>query len=302
MQHPSTMLRDPSMAGDNSEQIAEWNGALGQRWVAMQQEIDRIVVPFGDAALRAAAPQPGERVIDIGCGCGDTSIQIARMVGATGSVLGIDVSQPMLEVARSRGALANGAHLAFRNGDVSETELPANIDLLFSRFGVMFFSQPSPTFSHLRQSLRADGRCVFVCWRAPRDNAWAMTPLSAARTARGVTPAPADPDAPGPFAFADEERLRAILSGAGFRAIDVQRFDAALSLGATPRSAAEGAVQIGPVSRFVREMGVEHLPTILDAVERALAPLAAPDGHISLNGSTWIVSATNPARVASKTR
>src|SRR5437762_5053892 len=177
------------------------------------------------------------------------------MVGATGSVLGIDVSQPMLEVARSRGALANGAHLAFRNGDVSEAELPANIDLLFSRFGVMFFSQPSPTFSHLRQSLRADGRCVFVCWRAPRDNRWAMTPLSAARAAMGITPAPADPDAPGPFAFADEQRLRTILSGAGFGNVDVQRFDAAIFLGATPRSAAESVVQVGPVSRLVREMG-----------------------------------------------
>jgi hypothetical protein len=110
----------------------------------------------------------------------------------------------------------------------------------------------------------------------------------------GVTPAPADPDAPGPFAFADEERLRTILSGAGFADIDVQRFDAALYLGASPRSAAEAVVQIGPVSRFVREVGVEHLPIILDAVERALTPLAAQDGHVSLNGSTWIVSATNP--------
>jgi hypothetical protein len=110
----------------------------------------------------------------------------------------------------------------------------------------------------------------------------------------GVTPTPTDPDAPGPFSFADEERLRTILSGAGFGAIDVQRFDAALSLGATPRSAAESVVQIGPASRFVREVGVEHLPIILDAVEHALARLAAPDGHVSLNGSAWIVSATNP--------
>jgi SAM-dependent methyltransferase len=283
------------MAADNSEQIAEWNGALGQRWVAMQREIDRIVVPFGDAALKVAAPQSGERVIDIGCGCGDTSIEIARIVGEAGTVLGIDVSQPMLEVARSRGALANCAHLAFREGDASEAGFPANTDLLFSRFGVMFFSQPSQAFSHLRKSLRTGGRCVFVCWRAPRDNAWAMTPLSAARTAMGVTPTPADPDAPGPFAFADDERLRTILSAAGFGAIDIQRFDAVLSLGATPRSAAEGTVQIGPVSRFVREVGAEHLAIILDAIERALAPLAAPDGHVSLNGSTWIVAATNPA-------
>src|SRR6266568_6502953 len=142
------------MLADNSEQIAEWNGVLGQRWTAMRQEIDRIVVPFGDAALKTAAPQPGERVIDIGCGCGDTSIEIARLVGATGSVLGIDVSQPMLEVARSRGALARYTQLAFRDGDASAAELPVNTDLLFSRFGVMFFSQPSQAFSHLRKSLR----------------------------------------------------------------------------------------------------------------------------------------------------
>jgi len=282
------------MPADNSEQIAEWNGALGQRWVAMQREIDRIVVPFGDAALKAAAPQPGERVIDIGCGCGDTSIELARIVGEGGAVLGIDVSQPMLEVARARGALANCANLAFRDGNASEAELPANTDLLFSRFGVMFFSQPSEAFSHLRKSVRKGGRCVFVCWRTPKDNAWAMTPLSAARRAMGVTPAPADPDAPGPFAFADEKRLRTIVSGAGFGTIGVERFDAALSLGATPRAAAERVVQIGPVSRFVREAGAGHLPTILDAVERSLAPLAAPDGEVSLNGSAWIVSATNP--------
>src|SRR5258706_11517604 len=291
----SMTLRERSMQADNSEQIAEWNGALGQGWVAMQQEIDRIVVPFGNAALKAAAPQPGERVIDIGCGCGDTSIEIARIVGATGSVLGIDVSQPMLEVARSHAALANCAHLAFRDGDASEVRLPANNDLLFSRFGVMFFSQPSPAFSHLRESLRTGGRCVFVCWRAPRDNAWAMTPLSAARTAMGITPPPPDPAAPGPFAFADEERLRTTLSTAGFHDIAVQRFDAAILLGATSRSAAESAVQIGPISRLVREVGVEHLPIIVDAVEPALAPLAAPDGHLSPYGSTWIVSATNPA-------
>src|SRR5690348_5262567 len=166
------------MAADNAEQIAEWNGALGQRWATMRQEIDRVVVPFGDAALKVASPQPGERVSDIGCGCGDTSIAIAQTVGATGEVLGIDVSQPMLDVARSLAARADCAHLAFHNGDASRAELPADTDLLFSRFGVMFFSEPAEAFVHLRKSLRNGGRCVFVCWRTPRDNAWAMTPLS----------------------------------------------------------------------------------------------------------------------------
>ena len=106
---------------------------------------------------------------------------------------------------------------------------------------------------------------------------------------------PSDPEAPGPFAFADEERLRTILSDAGFGNIDLQRFDTAIFLGTTPRSAAEGVVQMGPVSRLVREVGVERLPIIVDAIEQTLTPLAAPNGHVSLNGSTWIVSATNPA-------
>lgn len=283
----------PEVPSDNAEQIAEWNGVLGQRWVAMQQQVDRIVAPFGDAALKAASPRTGERVIDVGCGCGETSIAMARMVGPSGAVIGIDVSQPMLAVARSRGALTDCAQLAFREGDASEAELPANIDLLFSRFGVMFFGQPAAAFRHLRKALRTGGRCVFVCWRTPRDNAWAMTPLSAAREAMNITPPPADRDAPGPFAFADDERLRAILSSAGFSDIGVQRFDAAIFLGATPRSAAEAVVQMGPVSRLVREVGVEHLPVIVGAVERVLTPLASADGQVSLNGSSWIVSAVN---------
>jgi hypothetical protein len=160
---------------------------------------------------------------------------------------------------------------------------------------VMFFSEPSAAFSHLRKSLRAGGRCVFVCWRTPRDNAWAMTPLAAARQALDITPPQSDPNAPGPFAFADEERLRTILSAAGFGSIELQRFDAAIFLGPTPRIAAEGAVQLGPVARLLREVGAEHLPIVVDAVERTLAPLAAANGQVSLNGSTWIVAAANPA-------
>ncbi len=283
------------MAGGNSEQIADWNGAMGRQWAALQPEIDGVVVPFGAAALTAAAAQAGERVIDIGCGCGDTSITLAQMVGAAGAVLGVDVSRPMLEVARTRAAPLRLPQLDFREVDASAAELPARNDLLYSRFGVMFFSQPTPAFVHLRKSLCVGGRLVFVCWRAPRDNPWAMAPLVAARKAMNATPAPADPFAPGPFAFADEERLRGILSGAGFGNIQLQRFDTAISIGATPRDAAQSAVRFGPASRFILDAGAQNLPAILDAIEGDLVPLAAPDGRVSLNGSTWIVSASNPA-------
>lgn len=282
------------MSAENAEQIAEWNGQLGQRWATLQREIDGIVVPFGEAALQAAAPQPGERVLDIGCGCGDTSIELARRVGASGHVLGVDVSQPMLEVARARGVASGHAGLSFNLADASEADLPANCDLLFSRFGVMFFAQPAPAWRHLRGALRPGGRTVFVCWRPPRDNPWAMAPLVAARQALNITQPPADPNAPGPFAFADDGRMRSILSDAGFADIRIQRFDARVWLGATPREAAENASRVGPTSRLLREVGDAALPVALPAIESALAALADADGQVRPAGSTWVVSATNP--------
>jgi SAM-dependent methyltransferase len=165
---------------------------------------------------------------------------------------------------------------------------------LYSRFGVMFFDDPIPAFAHMRKSLRSGGRCVFVCWRPPRDNPWAMAPLAAARAAIGVTPPPADPNAPGPFAFADDGRVRSILADAGFHAIDIRRFDAKVSLGATPHAAAEMATRIGPTARLIREAGAQHLTAITDAVVAALRPFAAADGSVRVPGSTWIVSARNP--------
>lgn len=281
-------------ADNNAEQIAEWNGAMGQLWAEKQQEIDVVVALFGNAAMKSAAPQPGERVIDIGCGCGDTTIEIARIVGERGTVMGVDVSQPMLAVARSHATQAQCRNLEFRHADASEADLPTDRDLLFSRFGVMFFSAPAQAFAHMRASLRPGGRCVFACWRAPRDNAWAMVPLSAARTAMGVTPPPADANAPGPFAFADEGRLRGILTDAGFADIVLARRDLPMAIGATPRAAAERQLRFGPTSRFVREVGEEHAPVIVAAVEKALTPFAAADGGVVLTGSAWIVTAQSP--------
>ncbi len=277
------------MNDDNAEQIADWNGSTGQRWAELHAETEGIVAGFGAAALARAAAQPGERVVDIGCGCGDTTLALAAAVGTAGHVLGVDVSQPMLEVARSRGA--GVPQLSFSEADASQAALPAPTDLLFSRFGVMFFAQPLPALRHLRDALRPGGRFVFVCWRTPRDNPWAMAPLAAARAALGVTPPPADPLAPGPFAFADEARLRGLLVDAGCVQVDLQRVDAPVFLGATPRRAAELATRIGPASRFLREQGEAQRPLIVDALERALAPQAGADGAVRLPGSTWVVEA-----------
>ncbi|MBL8349765.1 MAG: methyltransferase domain-containing protein [Burkholderiaceae bacterium] len=281
------------MSADNAEQIAEWNGEQGRRWAARQQWLDTMTLPFGQAALDAAGARPGERVLDIGCGCGSTTLMLARQVGAGGEVLGVDVSQPMLEVAR-RQAAETGLPVSFVEADAADAALPGGRDLLHSRFGLMFFNDPAAALRHLRGRLRPGGRIAFVCWRTPRDNPWAMAPLMAARQALGITPAAADPLAPGPFAFADDARLGSLLAEAGFAAADLQRFDAAIPIGDSARAAAQTALQIGPVARLAREAGTDRAAGLVDAIERALLPLAAADGAVRLNGSTWVVTATNP--------
>jgi SAM-dependent methyltransferase len=277
---------------NNDEQIADWNGEQGRRWAEHQQRIDRMIEAYGNAALQAAAAQPGEQVLDIGCGTGSTTLALARAVGAQGRVLGVDISQPMLAVAKQRAAAQPALKLSFAEADASSAALPGDQDLLYSRFGLMFFDQPAAALRHLHGRLKPGGRCAFVCWRAPRDNPWAMAPLMAARQTLGITPPPADPLAPGPFAFADDQRLRGLLAEAGFGNIELQRFDTPNLLGASAREAALNCLQIGPVSRLAREVGAEHEAQIVAAIERALTTHAAADGSVSLTGSTWVVTAT----------
>ncbi len=275
----------------NADQIAEWNGPLGQKWAELQQELDRLTGPFGEAALAAAKPRLGERILDVGCGCGATSLALGEAVGAAGAVLGVDISAPMLDVARKRAANAGLKHVAFEEADASSGALPQDRDLIFSRFGVMFFDDPAGAFTHIRKALKPGGRMAFACWRAPRENPWAMAPLMGARQALNHNPPPADPLAPGPFAFADPDRTVGILSQAGFADVACTPFEADIWLGASPAEAAVNAARTGPLSRLVREFGEEKLPVILAGVEAALKPLAAPDGSIRLPGRTWIVTA-----------
>lgn len=276
------------MAGDNTLQVEDWNGAVGERWAAEQERTDQLIRAFGDAALAAAQAMPGESVLDVGCGCGDTSLALANSVGPKGKVFGADVSAPMLAVARRRAsALAN---LTFAEADASSASLPGPFDLLYSRFGVMFFDAPVPAFRHLHGAMRPGGRLAFVCWQMPGDNPWAALPAQTARRIAGEAPK-SDPHAPGPFAFGDRDRVAGILAEAGFRDIALEGFTAPMYLGSSPRSAAEGAVRIGPASRVARDAGPDKLPAMIDAIEAALTPHQAADGSVSLPGQTWIVTA-----------
>ena len=190
-------------AASNTAQIEYWNSSAGETWAQFQESLDRQVEPLGLAAIDVLKPREGQHIIDIGCGCGQTTLSLASRVGVTGSVMGVDISKPMLEVALHRPRPAPNLPVTFKRLDAQTDDLGHSLfDAAFSRFGVMFFSEPATAFANIRTSLKPGGRLVFVCWRALSENPWMEVPLQAALPFLQPVEAP-DPTAPGPFAFAD---------------------------------------------------------------------------------------------------
>jgi SAM-dependent methyltransferase len=277
-----------AMETANEDQVAYWNEQSGPTWAAMQKLIDAQIAPLGLQAIDALTPRAGECVLDIGCGCGDTTLEIARRVRPRGEVLGLDISAPMLEVAVERAAAIAAADVGFRRADAQIARFDARFDAAFSRFGVMFFADPIAAFTNIHDALRPGGRIAFVCWRDPAENPWMMVPLAAAL--RFVPPPPPmDPTEPGPFAFADASRVRAILMAAGFEDIVTAPFDIEIG-GFGLNQALELALRIGPLGKLLREVPDRH-DSVVGAVREALA--AHDTGHgVWLKSGTWIVSAS----------
>jgi len=268
----------------NGEQIEYWNGAVGERWAAFQPVLDRALAAISDAVLAFAHARPGERVLDIGCGTGLTTFALAKAVGPGGSVTGVDVSRPMLAVARGRGVGVN-----FREADAATRIFHPTHDLLFSRFGVMFFADPTAAFANLRKAMAPHGRLAFVCWRDVKENLWASAPMTAARPLLPPQE-PVDPLAPGPFAFADDVRLRKILGEAGYRDIRIEKLDSVMHMGATLDDAVEQALRIGPLARAAAEIDDATRDKVREAVRAVLEKFAGPAG-IAPPASCWLVGA-----------
>jgi ubiquinone/menaquinone biosynthesis C-methylase UbiE len=270
----------------NKEQQEYWNQAGGERWVTHQDALDQMVRPFGKAALERLAIRAGEHVLDVGCGCGDTLIELGRAAGAQGSVTGIDLSEPMLARARERVA---GATLIA--GDASDHPFGRKFDAIYSRFGVMFFSDPVAAFSHLAAALAPTGRMAFVCWRAPEDNPWASLPFAAVRSVLSDVALPWQDEGPGPFAFGKRERIAEVLGAAGFASIDIAAFDADVVLSSTGLAdAVRFALTVGPASRLVAEAAPEQKQRVEEALGRVLAP-HLNGGRLTLSGAAWTVLA-----------
>jgi len=271
----------------NQDQIDYWNGPAGQRWAEAQESLDRTLASIGKAFLAFAAVKPGERVLDIGCGCGTTTLAFADAAGPNGRVTGLDISAPMLGLARTRAA---GRPIEFVQADASVHPFRAEYDVATSRFGVMFFADPVAAFANIRKALKPGGRLAFLCWRAMPDNVWAVVPFAAARDLLPAQPPP-DPNAPGPFAFADPVRLRSILESAGFKAVRIEKLDSVMNMAPNAREAAQFALGIGPLARAAAELDDITKTKIVARVSEALKKYETPSG-VALPAACWLVGAS----------
>jgi len=248
-------------------------------WAEVREPLDRQLSPLGLRAMDVLAPHAGEVIVDIGCGAGQTVLQLAERVGPQGRVIGVDIAPRLLDVARER---ASGlAHVSFVEADAARLDLPAgSIDAVFSRFGVMAFADPALAFSTFRRLLKPSGRLAFVCWRSLAENELDRLPLEAAGLEHLVDPTP--------FSFADPDHVRATLETAGFRDVILSAHDEDVSSGDLDAMTAV-LLKVGPLGRIVREN-----PDFRVAAEARLRAALGARGdplHVALRAATWIVSA-----------
>ena len=280
----------PAGHDQNADQIAYWNGPGGQHWTDRQQTQDILLAPVSDILIDRAKAKAGERIVDVGCGCGATTIAFAQKVGPAGHVFGIDISAPML--ARARQIAPAGIPVDFALADATVYPfVSGSFDLVVSRFGVMFFAKPAISFANMRTALRPSGRLTFACWRQPRDNPWLMAPLQAVY--KHVPKLPQlGPEDPGPFSFASEQRVIRILSEAGFSGIEMEPCNLSLdvAVGRGLDAAVETALEIGPASRALEGQPPEVRAAAANSIREALGPFASGNA-VPLAASIWIVTA-----------
>lgn len=276
----------------NADMAAFWNGEGGAKWVRLETVLELGLQPFGGQALAVAAAQPGEQVLDIGCGCGSNTLMLAAQVGSRGGVTGVDISQTVLDQARANAATGELTNVTFQRADAQIAKLGTErYDLAFSRFGVMFFDEPVAAFRNIYGALKQGGRLVFVCWAELDLNTWVVEPLRAVGRHIPLPPSPR-PGVPGPFGLADEKLIKKVLAGAGFCQIEIDLFCTPQILGSDVAQAVDFLMQLSPTGGAIRAADPDAgtLAAIANDVTALLQPFAEPDG-VTMGGAAYMVTA-----------
>jgi SAM-dependent methyltransferase len=273
----------------NADMLAFWNGQGGRIWVARQAHTDITLTPVTEALLAFASPRTGERVLDVGCGCGAPTLEFARAVGPSGRVAALDISGPMLADGEARAKAVGIANVEWRQADPATAALD-EYDLLTSAFGTMFFGDPVGAFAHMRRAANPRARMAIVCWRQLAENPWMEVPMRAVARHLPPRPKPA-PHAPGMFAFADPQRVSEVLTASGwtpprFKKLDV---DLDIAAGRGLEEAVTQSTQIGAVNSWLRNQPSEVISAAIASLRDALAP-HVNGASVRLPSAMWLIS------------
>jgi ubiquinone/menaquinone biosynthesis C-methylase UbiE len=293
-------MNAPKNHSDNSIIVEAWNTVLFEKFSRFRHLLTTGLSDHSDECFRRRPYPRGARVLDVGCGFGDTAMQIAAQVGPGGSSAGVDCAKNFVDIAKREAAAADISNAAFFVADVEQDELRDPYDHVFSRFGTMFFNLPGLALRNIRRALKPDGELTMVVWRRREDNPWVHLAEQCVREILPVVPHEST-DAvhcgPGPFSMAGADTVSDLLRSAGYDRIAFQRYDTDVCIGRTLDEAIEFAMALGPAGEIIRlagEDGEGRRGEVLDALRATLSPLLRPDG-IRAGSSSWIVSARNPA-------
>ena len=271
----------------NDEQTTLWNGSAGRAWIEVQPLLDEILEPFANLLVQAVATRSAHRVLDIGCGTGATTLAVARVLGVNGEVIGVDISEPMIGVARARAA-HDDSTATFICADAQTCPFaPASFDMMISRFGVMFFENSVSAFANLRRAATDDAELCLLAWRGPDENPFMTTAERAAAPLLPNIPA-REPDAPGQFAFANSGRVARILEESGWADIDIQPLDVPCTL--PEKELVHYFTQLGPLARVLHEADEPTRARIIDTVRAAFDPYVHGN-EIRFDAGCWKISA-----------
>lgn len=279
----------------NADMKDFWNGVGALKWIHFQYALEASLAPFGRGIIEASGVEVGDLVLDIGCGCGDTTFEIGQRVGRDGHVHGLDISRPMILRSRKTKSKLGVKNVTFGCEDAQTYAFePDLVDVVFSRFGVMFFDDPLAAFVNMRRGLKPGGRLAFLCWQSAQDNEWIHRSLDV--VSRHIPlQEPLGPEQPGPLSFRQKARIERILTDAGFRDIQIEPSESSFLVGKSIDAAIGFLTQLGPAANVISQAEPDEITKalIVDDLRNCLMDYVTDKGVV-MGAATWIVTAKNP--------